>query len=313
MVYYSRFQMIVVVLILLTGLLFAFPNFLPSDIRKEMPGWLPSSTVNLGLDLQGGAYMLLEVDIPGVTKERMESLRGDIRTGLRKAHIGYKQLDLAKGVVTVQITEAKDFDAARDILKRIAQPSSGALLGFGTQEYEMNENGTGSFTLRMTDAYLRELKNQIVTQSIEVVRRRIDQLGTREPAIQKQGEDRILVQVPGLKDPHQLEVMLSTTAKMTFQLVDEGRHGRRRKGPRAAGRHSSVGGRPRRQAAASLCRAAARDGFGRPSGEGIAGFQPTDRPAHRQFQIRFPRRTSVWRRDQEPMSDAALPSCSTTR
>ena len=220
MIYYSRFQQIVVVLICLLGLLLAYPNFLPADMRGYIPSWMPSRTINLGLDLQGGAYMLLEVDLPGVTKERMESLKGDVRAALRKAHIGYQFLD-AQGAVALKVTDAARIDEARTLIRQIAGPSSASLLGVGTQEYEITENGPGVFSIRMTEAYQREMKSQIVGQSIEVVRRRIDELGTKEPTIQRQGDDRILVQVPGLQDPAQLEAILSTTAKMTFQLVDE--------------------------------------------------------------------------------------------
>ena len=221
MVYFSRFSTIMVLIVGIVGLLLAFPNFLPAGVRSQMPGWLPSSTVNLGLDLQGGAYMLLEVDLPGAIKERMESLRGDVRTALRKAHIGYKWRDAGANGVAVQIDDPAQREPAQTILKQIASPGGAALLGLGTQEYELTDDGVGGFTLRLTDTYAREMKSQIVSQSIEVVRRRIDELGTREPTIQKQGDDRILVQVPGIKDVKQLELVISKTAKMTFQLVDE--------------------------------------------------------------------------------------------
>jgi protein-export membrane protein SecD len=221
MIYIGRWQTIVVLSILLFGFLFAFPNFVPDRVRGVMPGWLPKSTINLGLDLQGGSYLLLEVDMPGVVKERMETMRGDIRAALRRARptINYTGLDAARESVSIHVADPSQLDAARKILQDIASPP-GTFLGLGSAEYDMTDDGQGNFSLRMSPAYQRQMQSQIVSQSIEVVRRRIDALGTREPTIQQQGTDRILVQVPGLKNPEELKRVLSTTAKMTFRLVD---------------------------------------------------------------------------------------------
>ncbi len=219
MIYIGRWQTIIVLSILLFGFLFAFPNFVPDRVRGVMPGWLPKSTINLGLDLQGGSYLLLEVDMPGVVKERMETMRGDIRAALRRARINYTGLDAARESVNSHITDLSQLDAARKILQDIASPP-GTFLGLGSAQYDMTDDGQGNFSLRMSPAYQRQMQSQIVSQSIEVVRRRIDALGTREPTIQQQGTDRILVQVPGLKNPEELKRVLSTTAKMTFRLVD---------------------------------------------------------------------------------------------
>ena len=219
MIYVSRWQTISVLLILLIGAIFAAPNFIGDSYRASLPSWVPRSTVNLGLDLQGGSYLLLEVDMPGVVKERLETIRGDIRAALRKARINYTGLDQARDSVSLRISDAAQLEAARKILKDIASPP-GTFVGLGGNEYDMTDDGSGAFSLKISQAYQRQLQGQIVTQSIEVVRRRIDALGTREPTIQQQGEDRILVQVPGLKNPEELKRVLSTTAKMTFRLVD---------------------------------------------------------------------------------------------
>ena len=218
MVYISRWAKIVVLSILFAGFLFAIPNVLPSNVRESLPNWLPKSTVNLGLDLQGGSYMLFEVDMPAVVKERLESLIGDVRADLRKDSITYENLNAARDGVTVSIKNPAQIDAARKVLQAIARPP-GTFLGLGGNEYDMSESN-GTFSLKMGPAYLRQLTDQTVNQSIEVVRRRIDALGTREPVIQRQGDDRILVQVPGLKDPEELKRVVGTTAKMTFRLVD---------------------------------------------------------------------------------------------
>src|SRR5262245_30001413 len=219
MVHITRWQKIIVSTLLLLGFLFTVPNFLGESIRAAIPRWLPRSTINLGLDLQGGSYLLLEVDMPGVVTERLETLRTDIRAQLRRERINFTGLDISGNSVSPTITNPAQIDQARTILRTIAQPPN-TFLGIGNNEYDITESGAGTFTLRMTEAYQRQMQNQIVSQSIEVVRRRIDELGTREPTIQQQGTERILVQVPGLKNPEQLKTILSTTAKMTFRLVD---------------------------------------------------------------------------------------------
>ena len=221
MIYITRWQRIVVLSILFLGLLFTTPNFLPERVRTSLPGWIPKSTINLGLDLQGGSYLLLEVDMPGVVKERLETLRTDIRALLRRERpvINFTDLNLAGNGITLHIGNPQQIDATRTILRTLAQPP-GTVLGLGNNQYDISDDGQGNFTMRMTDTYQRQMRTQIVSQSIEVVRKRIDELGTREPTIQQQGQDRILVQVPGLKDPAQLKKILSTTAKMTFRLVD---------------------------------------------------------------------------------------------
>jgi protein-export membrane protein SecD len=219
MVYITRFQMIIIAVILLLGTVFSLPNFLPEGVRNALPSWAPKSTMNLGLDLQGGSYLLLEVDMPGVLRERMETLRDDIRAAFRRDRITFENLTLGRDGISVTVTQPGQIEAARKILRDFAIPP-GTLLGIGTNEYDLSDDGKGTFSLRMTPAYQRTLQTQIVSQSIEVVRRRIDEVGTREPTIQQQGEDRILVQVPGLKNPEELKRLLSTTAKMAFRLVD---------------------------------------------------------------------------------------------
>ena len=219
MIYIGRWQMITVLAILFAGFIFALPNFMPERVRSALPGWFPSSQINLGLDLQGGSYLLLEVDMPGVVKERLETLRGDLRAALRRDRIQYTGLDLARDSVSLHISEVGQLEGARKIVRDLASPP-GTFLGLGSAEYDLTDDGQGNFTLRMSQAYQRQMQAQIVSQSIEVVRRRIDALGTREPTIQQQGDDRILVQVPGLKNPEELKRVLSTTAKMTFRMVD---------------------------------------------------------------------------------------------
>jgi SecD/SecF fusion protein len=217
----SAWVRILVSFIILAGVMIALPNALPDSVRAKLPGWLPSNTVSLGLDLQGGSYVLLEVELDDVMKSRLESTLGDIRRALRKAHIGYADLAATGDSVAVRIIETNQLDAAAAALKDVNPTVSGAVFAVGGHEYDLSQPGHGVIAMHMTDSYRKQTETQIVSQSIEVVRRRIDELGTKEPSIEQQGKDRIVVQVPGLQDPSQLLKVLQTTAKMTFQLVDE--------------------------------------------------------------------------------------------
>ena len=221
MLQFPTWQRVLIGLVLLAGLLVALPNALPSRVLDRFPHWLPANTVALGLDLQGGSYLLEEVELDQVQKERLESLTGDIRAGLRKAHLGYSNLESRGDTVSVQILDRARYADAVDILKKLNPVTGGSLLGVGQRAYDLKELGNNTVSMTMTEGYLADMRQQTVNQSIEVVRRRIDQLGTREPAIERQGEDRILIQVPGLSDPQRLIDLLGKTAKMTFQLVDE--------------------------------------------------------------------------------------------
>jgi SecD/SecF fusion protein len=212
---------ILTALILLSGLLIALPNALPDSAVARMPSWLPRDTVTLGLDLQGGSYLLLEVELDQVHKDRLEQLMSDIRAGLRKARIGYADLQAAADTVSVRIIDKDRYDEAKTLLGNLNPAVGGSVLSVGARAYDMTEPGNNGIVLKMTDPYKVQMQGEIVNQSVEVVRRRIDELGTREPTIERQGDDRILVQVPGLSDPQRLIALLGKTAKMTFQLVDE--------------------------------------------------------------------------------------------
>jgi protein-export membrane protein SecD len=217
----SLWSRLLTLIIVVGGILIAFPNALPPDARARIPKFLPSSAVNLGLDLQGGSYLLLGVDFDQVTRDRAESLVGDIRAAFRKARIPLTDLNTHGDTVSVKVTDSSRLEEARTLLQSVNPAMTSSVLSVGGKEYEMTEGASGVFTLRMTDAFKTLTRQQVMDQSIEVVRRRIDQMGTREPTIERSGEDRILVQVPGLQDPTQLKNMLGKTAKMSFQLVDE--------------------------------------------------------------------------------------------
>jgi protein-export membrane protein SecD len=208
-------------LILFLGFLIALPNALPNSVLARMPGWLPTNTVALGLDLQGGSYLLLEVDLAQVQKDQLESLIGDMRSSLRKNRIAFHNVQLGADSVSLEILDPQQFDQAKSLVSALNSTVGGSLLGGGAKNYDLLTPGNNVIAMRMTDAYKTETKDNILSQSVEVVRKRIDQLGTREPSIERQGDNRIVVQVPGLGDPKHLVDLLGKTAKMTFQMVDE--------------------------------------------------------------------------------------------
>ncbi len=227
MIYVGRGTIISVITAVMLGFLFALPNFLSEETRANLPGWMPSTPLTLGLDLQGGSYVLLEVDLAGVSSDRLTAVEGDVRLRLNSTEprIFYGNLSTRNDSVTVTITDPARFADARTILTQIINPAGvagGAMLGLGpATEYQLRDDGNGNFAIGFAPNFERQLANQIIAQSMEVVRRRIDELGTREPTIQQQGADRILVQVPGLEDTQELRAILQTTARMNFRLVDE--------------------------------------------------------------------------------------------
>ena len=206
---------------LFLGILIALPNALPGDFVAKFPSFLPKSTVTLGLDLQGGSDVLFDVDMPGVYKDKIEQLKTDIRVSLRKQRIAFRFVNSTNGGLTVLIVDPSRYRDALGIIKGLNGSASGAVLAVGALQYDLSEVGDNTIALKMSDAYAAQLRTEVVNQSIEVVRRRIDQMGLREPTIAKQGDDRISVQVPGLSDPAELIKLLGQTGKMTFQLVDE--------------------------------------------------------------------------------------------
>jgi protein-export membrane protein SecD len=217
----STWSRVLTALIVVAGILLALPNALPGWVVAKMPRWLPTSSVSLGLDLQGGSYLLLEVGVDQVYKDKIESLVGDVRVAMRKARIGYTNLTAGADSVSFRVLDPARYNDAKALLAGLNPVVGGSLLAAGGRNYELTEPGGSALVMKMTDAFKAETKTTTVNESIEVVRRRIDKLGTREPTIERQGEDRILVQVPGLSDPSRLIHDLGQTGKMTFQLVDD--------------------------------------------------------------------------------------------
>ena len=221
MLHFARWKTVLIWLVVLASILIALPNVLNNEQKQALSGWLPSKGVTLGLDLQGGSHIMLKIERADIVKERLETTVGDVRAKLREASIKYTGLSGSGQQIQVRITDPAEIEAAKEALKSLTDPiSTGGLTGGTIQEATLEDGTDGLLRLNITDEGIQYRMSSALTQSIEVVRRRVDELGTTEPMIQRQGADRIIVQVPGLQDPQRLKALLNQTAKLTFHMVD---------------------------------------------------------------------------------------------
>ena len=227
----------------LAGILFSFPNAFYNRVethndalaeiealgstpeREEAagawPGFLPSSLVNLGLDLRGGAHLLAEVQVEDVYDERMDGYWLNVRDALVeiREQVGFVERveDAPQGELQVRISNAEGMPAALEAVRALAQPVA-SLTGVGATDIEVAGQGN-IITVRLSEAERVATDNRTIQQSLEIIRRRVDEVGTREPTIQRQGADRILIQVPGIGSAAELKALIGTTARLTFHPV----------------------------------------------------------------------------------------------
>ena len=219
MLFFTRWKAAAILLTAFFVCLCAVPNFFPESTVKHWPSWAQRHVV-LGLDLQGGSHLLLQVDSGAVRKERLQSLNDDVLRVLRQARIQFTGRAIVGNGVQVHITRDTDMDNALAKLRELSTPLSGILGASGQRSIDVTANA-GIITLTPTDAALTERVRQAVDQSIQIIERRVNELGLVEPTIQREGLDRILVQVPGLQDPSRLKSVIGTTAKLDFRMVDQ--------------------------------------------------------------------------------------------
>jgi len=221
MVRFSSWSIGTIIAICIAGLIFSLPNLFPREQMERMPGWLPNQQINLGLDLQGGSHLLLQVGVEVVVEERMEAVADDIRRLLRPEGVKYRGVGTRGNTTSFTLVDQGQADQALNILNQLnANQGTVDFSGQITPDFEIAETGDGRITITLSDAAAQQLQSSAVQQSLEIVRRRIDEVGTREPTIQRQGADRILVQVPGEKNPDAIKRLLGQTAKLNFHLVD---------------------------------------------------------------------------------------------
>ncbi|MFZ0559245.1 MAG: protein translocase subunit SecD [Methylovirgula sp.] len=224
MLRFATWKIVAILSMTAFALLIIVPSLLPPGARAalidHMPGFIPVRTIVLGLDLQGGSHVLLEVDSNEVIKTEVQNLRDDARRLLREERIPITGgIGLLPRGIQVHVNP-EERDKIMPKLQQLATPIGNPLLrGPSAQPLEINDMGSGTIQVLVTDAAINDRVRRAVDQSIEVLRRRVDALGTTEPNIQRQGNDRILVEVPGLQNPEKLKEILGTTAKLEFRLI----------------------------------------------------------------------------------------------
>jgi preprotein translocase subunit SecD len=219
MLYFSRWKALGIILITLVVCAFAVPNFFPEKMVKSWPQWAQRHIV-LGLDLQGGVSILLEVDAAGVRKDKVNALREDVIRVARENRLGSNPT-IRGNTVEFRVRQGVDQTLALQKLRELSQPMGGVLATTGQRSIDVVDAGNGLIRLTPTEPAIVERIRQAVEQSIQVLEKRLNITGTVEPSIQRQGVDRILVQVPGLSDPQQILDLLNKTAKLEFRMVDQ--------------------------------------------------------------------------------------------
>ena len=211
----SKFRFFSILAVVLLSLMVVVPTFLDNEQREKLPDFLKDYQIALGLDLKGGAYILLEADINSVIREKNSQIKDIVRKELRGNRennvemIPYTNLNATSNFTTVVIKNKSDLDKAVKRLKN------------ATMNQVQIEQDANKLKIFYNDASIEQIKSDILNNSIEIVRRRVDSLGNKEPSIQKQGDRRIMVQLPGVDNPDRVKELIGKTAKMTFHMVDE--------------------------------------------------------------------------------------------
>ncbi len=209
----------IILIVAVLGIFLAIPNFFSKETTANWPSFLPHDGMTLGLDLQGGSYLLLQVNRESIVTERLKELRRDVRQLLAGDNgIGNIITTDADGI-TVELTDPTQKDAARTAIEKLQNNVGGTAGLGGTPELQFGENPDGKLTVKLSANGVTERMSSLIAQSMEVIRKRVDEVGTTEPIIQRQGQDRVLVQVPGFDDSSRLKQLISKTARLTFHLV----------------------------------------------------------------------------------------------
>ncbi len=205
----ARWKSALIALVCILGVVFSIPNMVSDELRKNLPEWM-QNTFNLGLELQGGSHLQLEVDMKTVLKDYADNLLDEIRTALRSEKLGYTSLVLTpdrKGV-SVTLRDPSQLATAKSALRK------------ATTDLQAAYDVSGKITVTLSEEVEQRVKSKALEKSIEVIRRRVDESGTKEPLIQRQGTDRIILQLPGVDNPAEVKNLIGKTAKMEFRLVD---------------------------------------------------------------------------------------------
>ncbi len=207
----SRFRGLVTAIICMFGLMYAFPSLIDQATFDKLPSFLQRS-VSLGLELRGGSHIQLEADIKSVEKERQESIIDEVRRQFRKQNIKYNRISVQPkedaSAIVISLKNEADISTVKKILSK------------AESELEVSAKGS-DITAVMSKVFFDKLAKRVISESIEVVRKRVDETGTKEPTILPQGKDRIIVELPGVSDPAEVKARIGKTASLTFHAVDE--------------------------------------------------------------------------------------------
>lgn len=213
----SPWKVVLYAFIVLCGILAVVPNFMDRKQLEQLPDWLPKEQITLGLDLRGGSQLLLEIDTDAVLRDRLAMLADAADSALRPTKVAAAPARAEMGGVTIKLRAAADVARAGRALATLATDFSGD----GRPAIEITEQGE-FVTIRPTATDIAARNERAANQSLEIVRRRIDEAGIAEPTVMKQGANRILVQLPGLQDPARIKSLLGSTARLTFHMVVDG-------------------------------------------------------------------------------------------
>ena len=215
MLYFSRLKTALILGACVLGVLLAIPNLFAAPVA-----WLPWRTIHLGLDLRGGSYLLMEVDMGAVVKERLDGLADQARRAMDRAGVRPYTItaDPQHDRLVVKTPDVDKYPAVQAALGELVTTSAQGIGARPDLELATTPDGV---TVTLSPVALNDRATQAVQQSIEIVRRRIDETGVLDPVITRQGTNRIVVQLPGIEDPGRIKALLGKTARMTFRLTDE--------------------------------------------------------------------------------------------
>ena len=208
MLIFDTWKKIIILLVSLFAIIFSMPNFISKD---NLPNFINTGEIRLGLDLQGGSYLLLKVDSDSLQTDRLNSVADELRIALRNANprIGYTNLSVSGTNLQFSLIEENSKENIKELILNI------------DNSLVVNDEEYSSINISFSEEKITEIRDYAILQSIEIIRRRVDEVGTNEPIIQRQGDDRILVQLPGLDDPERIKRLLGKTARMNFRMVNE--------------------------------------------------------------------------------------------
>ena len=209
MLHFSKLKIFSIIFVVILGILFFLPNLFTSNLS-----FLPKKKIVLGLDLQGGSYLLLEVNSKPLFKDKLEAKSFELKKKLRMERISYESFETTESIISFRL----NLDNKENILKLLNENNLNERIDETNKELDyqiLNDK----IIINLSEAYKKRIKKNAMEQSLEIIRSRIDELGTREPTIIAQGEQRILIELPGIKNPKRIKEIIGTTAKLTFRFI----------------------------------------------------------------------------------------------